>query len=365
MSSESSASVSEAPGAGSGRLVIERLPETTFGRSVRFDEATDLGSHVTALEADPEVLPGILYDAQGLLVLRGMQEITADPDLLVRLSRLSVRRWRTITTPLAPRIWSTRKSPKSSCSPICRRSTANRPRDPNHCLAKTVLSQLGFPTEEDGIPTKVFADLPPISRSFYAVTPCPKGQGQTLYANGTLAYRALPAALKQRVQGLKGFHVLPWTGRSEQAVTAGETPKALLPHQQPQHQPVVRVHPVTGKPALYLCEAGQMDWILGPFVGMTPGPYGDGAELLYEIMTHFTEREFTYVHDWDPGDLVIHDNRNLLHCATWYDASKHTRHMWRTTVMGNPGEEYAGEEKSWVPAPGSKPMDGLDDIDAQ
>jgi taurine dioxygenase len=50
----------------------------------------------------------------------------------------------------------------------------------------------------------------------------------------------------------------------------------------------------------------------------------------------------------DKGDLVIYDNRTLIHAATWFDAAQHQRLMWRTTVSGNPGAEYAGEAKSWI-----------------
>ena len=130
---------------------------------------------------------------------------------------------------------------------------------------------------------------------------------------------------------------------------AGETPRPLGPHEQPQRQPVARVHPVTGKRALYLCEYGQMDWLEGPFVGMQPGPHGDGAALLVELMAHLTRPEFVYVHEWTPGDLVVWDNRCLVHAATWFDAEHEARVMWRTTVSGNPGAAYAGEAKSWVP----------------
>jgi taurine dioxygenase len=111
------------------------------------------------------------------------------------------------------------------------------------------------------------------------------------------------------------------------------------------------VHPVTGRKALYLCEGGQMDWLDGPLVGMEPGPHGDGARLLDELMAHLTRPEFIYVHEWDRGDLIVWDNRCLVHAATWFDAARHERLMWRTTVHGNPGVLYAGERKSWIPEP--------------
>ena len=60
------------------------------------------------------------------------------------------------------------------------------------------------------------------------------------------------------------------------------------------------------------------------------------------------------------GTRYAADNRSLLHCATWYDAERHTRLMWRTTVMGNPGDEYAGEDKSWIPRDGSAVMAGME-----
>ena len=82
--------------------------------------------------------------------------------------------------------------------------------------------------------------------------------------------------------------------------------------------------------------------------------------MIYELMTHFTRPEFTYVHDLERGDLVIHDNRNLVHSATWFDADQHERIMWRTTVMGNPGSIYADESPSWIPPEGEDPLGELD-----
>jgi taurine dioxygenase len=191
---------------------------------------------------------------------------------------------------------------------------------------------------------------PPDISLFLAVTPIRKDQGQTLFADGAAAYEALPQALKARVDSLEGLHVGMSAGRSRDQVLAGVTPRELRPHEQPQRQPVVRVHPVTGKRALHLCASGQMDWLDGPFVGMHPGPHGDGGELLFTLMSHLTQPRFVYIHEWTLGDLVVWDNRCLVHAATWFDAEKEQRLMWRTTVSGNPGAIYAGEKKSWIAA---------------
>ena len=112
---------------------------------------------------------------------------------------------------------------------------------------------------------------------------------------------------------------------------------------------------MTGTKSLYLCDGGQMDFVTGPIAGMEPGPDGEGAALLYELLHHLTQRHFTYTHEWADGDLVIYDNRNLLHSGTWYDVDAHIRIMWRTTVRGNPDPTYAGESYSWVPAKDFEP----------
>ena len=83
---------------------------------------------------------------------------------------------------------------------------------------------------------------------------------------------------------------------------------------------------------------------------MEPGPDGAGAALLDRLMAHLTQPRFVYVHEWSKGDLVIWDNRCTVHAATWFDAEREPRVMWRTTVSGNPGPRYADERPSWIPA---------------
>lgn len=329
---------------------VQPLPGATFGGLVRLREVADAQAAVAALEAEPEALPRALYASQGLLLLPGLLEISDDPELLLRLSRLfgpEVEDYR--NTLAAQNMVHDQVSEifiVSNMPPVNRQPPA-RPEPP---LTEDGQLPTQFPHRRGWHTDQSYRRPPPDISLFYAVLPAPKDQAQTLYANGIAAYEALPADLKERVNGLEGIHAQPGTGRSEPAVRAGESPAQLLAHQQPQRQPVVRVHPVTGQRALYLCEAGQMDWIQGPFVGMEPGPNGAGAKFLYELMTHYTQPQFTYTHDWTQGDLIIYDNRTSVHAATWFDAEQHQRLMWRTTVYGNPGEAYAGEAKSWIPA---------------
>ena len=343
-------------------FALQPLPGAGFGARLVPDSVAGAASLVEAFESDPGRLLQLLTDHGGLLVLSGMGEITEQPELLVRLSRLcgsEVENYRqTLTAPnmIHPEV--AEILVLSNLPP----SSRNPPAQPDPPLTAEGELPVQFPHRRGWHSDQSFRRPPPDISLFYAVTPCPKGQGQTLFADGTAAYAALDAKTREQVDDLEGLHALLATGRSEDAVRNRVEPKALMPHQRSQRQPVARVHPISGRRAIYLCESGQMDWLDGPLVGLTPGPEGEGARLLYDLMSHTTSPEFVYSHDWDPGDLVVYDNRCLLHTATWYDHERYTRTMWRTTVMGNPGPEYDGEPRSWVAHDGAKPMQGLEDL---
>ena len=330
-------------------LELTPLPGAGFGAALRFAAEMETRRVVAALEAQPELLPDALNRSRGLLLLPGLHAITREPELLVRLSRIfgpQVEDYRQTLSeahmvhPHFAEIYVLGNRPPSNRQPP---EAPDPPRTEDGSLPVQFPHRRGWHTDQS------FRRPPPDISLFYAVTAAPKGQGQTLFADGTGAYESLSPRLKERTEGLEGIHVYPFWGRSEEEVRAGVTPRLLALHEQPQRQPVVREHPVTGKRALYLCESGQMDWILGPFAGLERGPDGEGAALLYELMSHYTRRRFTYAHEWEDGDLIVYDNRCLAHCATWFDAERHERLMWRTTVWGNPGPRYAGEARSWIP----------------
>ncbi len=344
-----------------GDLVLSLAPvaNSPLGGVLKCSQAVDCAALVEALEASPEALTDALNDSQGLLLLPDMDGISSDPELLVRLSRLcgpEVEDYKQTLThehlihPDVPEVLVLGNQPPSNRKP---------PPRPEPAVTEEGELPVQFPHRRGWHTDQSFRRPPPDMSLFYCVEPSLKGQGQTLFANGTAAYAALPSDLQEQASRLEGLHALLGTGRSEEAVLRGDEVKPLLAHQRSQRQPLVRRHPVTGIPALYLCEDEQMDWVDGPIIGMQTGPGGDGAALLYKLISHYTHRDFVYAHDWDAGDLVIYDNRCLIHSATWYDEQAHDRLMWRTTVRGNPGPEYAGEARSWIPAEGLKPMSGL------
>lgn len=284
-----------------------------------------------------------------MLHLPGMNAMADEPELLLRLSRLfgqEVENYRETLTapnmvhPTVPEIFVVSNTP-----PVMR----NPPKRPDPPLTPDGRLPVQFPHRRGWHTDQSYRRPPPDISLFLAVEPVPKEQGQTLFADATSAYEALPAEMKARIEGLEGLHCVSSAKRTYDAVRAGEAPLPLLPHQRPQRQPLVRVHPVTGRKALYLCEFGQMDWVEGPIAGMEPGPDAEGGRLLFTLMSHLTQSRFVYVHEWAKGDLVIWDNRCTVHAATWFDHQRYGRVMWRTTVSGNPGALYTGEAKSWIP----------------
>ena len=327
---------------------VSPLPGASFGGLVQFRDDEDAEALIAKVEATPDEVLDAFYDVNCLLVFKGLHAFSDKPNLLVRLSHVfgeEVEDYRqTLTDPANIHPDFPEILVVSNIFPVVPRVPV-RPTPP---LTANGSLPVRFPHRRGWHTDQSFRRPPPDISLFYAETPAPKGQGQTLYADGIGAYEALNSETKQRIQHLEGLHISPGKGRAEYSVKAGEKPAVLGHQERPQPQPVVRVHPVTAKRALFLCEAGQMDWVEGPIIGMERGIDGDGARLVYELMAHYTAPEFTYVHEWDVGDLVIYDNRSTIHSATWYDAESVQRRMWRTTVWGNPGPLYDGESRSWI-----------------
>jgi len=332
------------------------LGSSGLGAVLEF-QSNDLDTILAIFREHTETILGYFYAARGLMVVQGLQGIHDDPQALVELSRHfgdEVENYHQTLT--SPRFF------HDSVDEILILSNAepcNHPPPPRPAEHGSMHLPTRYPDQVNWHTDQSYRRPPPDITLLLAIELPPRNQGQTLFSDCVAALTALGPERKKILEGLQGIHAPSWIGRSREAVERGEPPLDLLPHQLPQHQPLVRKHPVSGEKSLYICEEKQMDFVEGPIAGLESGPQGEGARLLRELLEHATRDEFVYVHEWEPGDLVIADNRNLLHCATWYDAAQYTRLMWRTTVMGNPGDEYEGEEKTWIPRDGSDVMAGM------
>jgi len=159
---------------------------------------------------------------------------------------------------------------------------------------------------------KPYRPRPPSLTLLHAVEVPPTGEsrgGDTEFANTALAYDTLPEAAKRRITGLRvAFR------------PAFDPSRAAVDH------PLVRTHPETGRKSLYLGNHAAH------IVGVAQA---ESAALLAGLLEHVTRPEFVYAHCWRPGDLVIWDNRCLLHRLVLGDAlRRYRRIMHRSVVAG-------------------------------
>lgn len=153
----------------------------------------------------------------------------------------------------------------------------------------------------------------------------PEG-GATEFASTRCAYPALPDGLKQRVKDAVAVHDFSWSRDQVRPGFFTEKERAEYP---PVRHPLVRRNPVNGREALFL--GAHASHIVGLSVE-------GGRALLKELLEHVTQPQFCYRHEWQEGDLIIWDNRCVLHRATPFDTTRHKRLMQRTTVSGDPAE---------------------------
>lgn len=191
--------------------------------------------------------------------------------------------------------------------------------------------------DEDGKPTtslsavgnyhwhtdKSYHAVPSLMTVLHAKELPPTG-GDTQFANMAMAYDALPADTKRQIAGLRVVH--SWAASRRRA---GAPPPSELEMRErpPVDHPLVRTHPETGAKTLYI--GNHASHILGM-------PEADGEALLSELLEHATRPQFVYTHQWRDGDLVMWDNRCLLHRALAnYAMTEHRRVLHRTVVTGS------------------------------
>ncbi len=151
----------------------------------------------------------------------------------------------------------------------------------------------------------------------------PKSGGDTLFADMVAAYDGLSSAMKQRLDGLIAVHDLNYSRSQTTAKQQmSEAQKRAAP---PVQHAVVRVHPDTGRKAIYLGQHASH------IVGM---PIEEGRVLIREINAHATQPQYLYIHQWRLRDFVMWDNRQVMHKATDFDWINDVRTMRRTTTVG-------------------------------
>ena len=168
-------------------------------------------------------------------------------------------------------------------------------------------------------------DAAPPKATILLAIQLPDSGGDTQYVNMQRAYEELPEQTKRRIDNLVGIHV--YQSKHSERKLMGLPPEAKGRVPDFVRHPIVRTHPETGRKSLYLNPIR-----IEAIEGMAEA---DALELLDELLAHATQEKYQYRHKWQPGDMVMWDNRCLLHKANGdYDHSQ-TRYMYRVMLQGD------------------------------
>ena len=170
---------------------------------------------------------------------------------------------------------------------------------------------------------KSYMARPSLATLLYAVQLPPDG-GDTEFADLQAAYDALPEERKRSLQPLRIVHSWERSRQKSGSKPATEEEKRDAP---PVVHPLVRTHPATGRKGLYI----------GNHTSHVEGwPVDKGEALLAELLDFATQARFVYRHRWQPADMVMWDNRCLVHRAIAnFDMDRHARVLNRTVVRGD------------------------------
>ncbi|MBX3651972.1 MAG: TauD/TfdA family dioxygenase [Burkholderiales bacterium] len=164
----------------------------------------------------------------------------------------------------------------------------------------------------------------PLSYSaLYSLEVPPQG-GNTGFANMYLALETLDPALRKRIEGRTLKHDMTYNSAGD--LREGFSPVSDVRDAPGPSHPVIRTHPETGYNALYL--------------GRRPNAYINGLsvaeseELLNALWSHATQERFTWHHEWQAGDLLIWDNRCVMHHRDPFDGG-YRRVMHRIQCAGD------------------------------
>ena len=176
-----------------------------------------------------------------------------------------------------------------------------------------------------------FLPSPPSLTLLYAIE-LPDVGGDTLWASQHASYDALSDGMKRMLDPLNAIHIGWPHGANGPGPGVPVSRSIGMVRNDPSADrevvhPVVRVHPVTGRKALFVnpVYTQRLD-------GMTQE---ESTPLLHYLFDHATKPEFTCRLRWDVGTLAVWDNRSLLHLAI-NDYDGHRRLLHRTTVGGEP-----------------------------
>jgi taurine dioxygenase len=179
----------------------------------------------------------------------------------------------------------------------------------------------------------------------------PSVGGDTMFANMYLAYERLSPKMREFLDGLECVHDASLIeGLDKRGPEVANEFRRLNP---PVVHPAVRLHPESGRKALYVNERVRT------FLGLSEA---ESRPIIKFLCEHSVQPRFTYRHYWSVGDLVMWDNRCMVHLAVGdYDPAE-IRHMIRTSSMGDYHGRYLDPDAAAAQMRGaaSKPATPVD-----
>lgn len=171
-----------------------------------------------------------------------------------------------------------------------------------------------------------FVHTPPAISTLRAVT-IPAYGGNTLIANTAAAYQDLPQPLRAFADTLQAVHTNDYDYVQSQFTNtkADEYHKVFVSLKYQTIHPVVRVHPETGERGLFIGGFAQR------VVGLSTS---ESRDVLRLLQAYVTRPENVLRVQWNPGDLVVFDNRITQHYAP-DDYGDQPRKLFRVTVAGD------------------------------
>ncbi len=163
----------------------------------------------------------------------------------------------------------------------------------------------------------------PVSAAILHAWEVPPSGGDTSFANQYLAYETLPGDLHDKIEGRIMVHDETYNSAGQLRKGFGEVTD---PRDAPgARHPIVRTHPVTGRKCLYLGRRRN-----GCILGLD---LDDSEETLDRLWAHASQPSLTWTHRWQKGDVLIWDNRCVLHRRDSFDPASR-RMMHRVQIKG-------------------------------
>jgi len=148
----------------------------------------------------------------------------------------------------------------------------------------------------------------------------PPAGGETEFASQRLAWDRLSPEVRERLHDAYAWHSYAHSRGQIAAHLASAREREAMP---PVCWRIRWRNPANGRDSLYIASHTSA------IEGMDPQ---EGSRLLAELMAHVTAEGHTWLHRWQPGDVVMWDNRATLHRGRPWPASDHARLMVRTTI---------------------------------